>query len=113
MTDKSTIRCSTPRCVSDIEKYGERYHDVTPVREGEEPRVAGATDKCGRCGGFLVDGIWRHVCKSCGAEVQPGELRGFFVPHRCASCDEELVAKQRAEGDVCRRCHTVTAYCCC
>lgn len=115
MTEKSAIRCTTPRCVSDIAAYGERYHSVHPVKPGQAPATAaGATAKCDHCGGFhLADGTWKHVCKSCGTDVQPGELRGYYVPHRCQACDDKLVAAQHARGDVCRRCHTVTAYCCC
>ena len=114
MTEKSAIRCTTPRCVSDIAAYGEHYHSVTAVAPGfAGEQVPGATEQCSHCGGYHLNGTWKHVCKSCGTEVQPGQLRGFFVPHRCQACDDKLVAAQHARNQVCRRCHTVIAYCCC
>lgn len=112
MSETSSIRCATPRCVSEIQQFGERYHSIYPVSVAPD-HVAGATDHCSRCGGFRVAGGWCHVCKCCGTEVQPGELRGLFVPHRCPACDAALVAEQRATGQICRGCKTVIAYCCC
>lgn len=105
---KSEVRCETPRCVADIAKWGEHYHSV---HDKEQDGIS--YQRCERCGGARHDGKWQHKCKSCGVDVAPGELRGFFVPHRCQACDDKVVAQQKAAGDICRRCHTVTAYCCC
>ena len=114
MSEAAQTRCVTPRCVGEIETFGERCDAVRPVSPGSEPaQVAGASDHCCRCGGFFVTGAWRHVCRGCGAEVQPGELLGFFVPSRCAACDGKVVAEQLATGQVCRGCKQVVAYCCC
>lgn len=114
MSATSSTRCATPRCVNDIEQFGERLHSVHPVSPGCAPaQVAGATDHCSRCGGFFVAGAWRHVCRDCGTEVQPGELRGMFVPSRCPACDDKVVAEQRTTGSVCTGCKQVYAYCCC
>ena len=111
---KSDIRCPTPRCTGYIEKYGERYHRVVTVGLGGPPKfMPDATDLCEGCGGYTNGSEWKHVCRVCGAEVEPGDLVGFFVPSRCKSCDDEIVAKEKAEGRVCSRCKTVFSYCCC
>ncbi len=114
MSETSPIRCVAPRCVDDIEQFGEEHHSVRQVVPGSATaQVTGATDHCSKCGGFFVAGIWRHVCRGCGAEVKPGELCGFFVPSRCAACDSKVVAEQLATGQVCGGCNQVVAYCCC
>lgn len=106
MADKSVIRCPTERCASELARYGENYHGVYEK-----------TDHllCERCGGKSVDrGVtWTHDCVNCKANVQPGQLLGFFVPHRCKACDEKVIADDRARGHICRRCNQVFSYCCC
>lgn len=112
---KSSIKCTTPRCVEAIEKYGEHYHGVHDVGSwfpGSE-RMPDAVAKCERCGGVTNGEKWLHACAMCGKEVEPGKLVGFFVPSRCSECDAKVVAEQRADGRVCGRCGQVIAYCCC
>lgn len=109
---KSNLRCPTPACVDAIARYGEHYHGVTDKGDAQPPD--GIVASCERCGGTTTDGInWIHQCAKCGTVVEPGALLGFFVPHRCKTCDEKIVAEQRAAGQLCRRCNTVIAYCCC
>lgn len=110
MSEKSARRCATPRCVADIAKWGEHYHDVYPAYAG---RVEGATDLCQRCGGMFDGATWRHVCAKCGTEVEPGALVGLFVPHMCQPCMGALVTEQEATGDICRACGKANALCYC
>lgn len=109
---KIDLRCENARCVSDIVAYGANYHDVHGVQKAPA-YVPDATARCERCGGFHNGTEWKHVCKVCGTNVAAGALRGYFVPHRCAECDDKLIKQQQAAGDTCRRCNTVIAYCCC
>lgn len=103
---KSSILCATPRCIGDIEKYGDHYHSVHDRADHAQ---------CEWCGGKTEDGgqTWAHDCVKCGVSVAPGDLLGLFVPHRCKECDAKIIAKDRAEGRMCRRCGTVFSYCCC
>lgn len=109
---KIDLRCATAKCADAIAKYGEHYHGVHGVTT-PPAQVPDATAMCERCGGYHNGTEWRHVCKVCKADVEPGALFGFFVPHRCKACDEAVVAQQKASGNICRRCNTVSAYCCC
>lgn len=116
--DRSPFRCITPECVDSISKYGENYHGVCPLAAFGEVLPPAffpeAVAKCQRCGGYTDGkGNWKHVCAKCGKEVAPGELRGFFVPHRCTECDAKVVAADKAAGRVCSRCRQVLSYCCC
>lgn len=109
MTAKSEIRCETPRCIGDIAKHGERYHDVFP-----ETGIAGVDAYCQRCGGkHLAAGGWHHACRQCQAVVQPGALTGLFVPHSCAPCVEKNRQADRARGAMCGRCQNTFTDCCC
>ena len=108
---KVDIRCKTPRCIGDIAKYGENYHEVHAEKAPDF--MPDAVAKCGRCGGYTNGTDWKHVCKMCGKEMQPGELVGWFVPHRCSECDAKVVAEDKAKGRICGRCHQVISYCCC
>lgn len=109
---KSEIRCATERCASDIAKYGENYHGVHEL--GSPPDfMPEAVAKCERCGGYTNGEDWKHVCQNCGKNVEPGELLGLFVPHRCRECDAQIVAQERAAGRTCGRCRQVMSYCCC
>lgn len=105
-------RCKTARCVADIEKYGERYHGVHALRSPSSI-MPDAVACCERCGGHTNGSDWKHACKKCGKDVQPGELVGFFVPHRCVECDAKVVADEIARGAVCSSCGSVHSYCCC
>lgn len=109
---KIDLPCATERCMNDIAKYGAHYHRVHSANPAPS-HVPDATALCERCGGYHNGTEWKHVCKECGKAVEPGALRGFFVPHRCAECDAKVVAQQKAAGNICGRCNTVTAYCCC
>jgi hypothetical protein len=108
MTEKSTVRCVTPRCVATIAKYGENYHMVYD-RDGTD----GVAHSCEFCGAESVNGAWVSRCKHCGKSVDPGTLVGLFVPHSCPDCQEALRQKQIAEGSVCRRCKSAYLDCCC
>lgn len=107
---KSTVRCETPRCVATIAKYGELYHRVHDRADGDRAVDA----QCEGCGGkHLVAGGWRHACKTCKTDVQPGQLVGLFVPHSCAACLDVARKAEVARGAVCRRCHKAYVDCCC
>lgn len=109
--EKSPIRCATTRCIESIAKYGEHYHSVQPGKGQSSDDSIQAN--CERCGGGWNGATWIHACKMCGKTVQPGELKGFFVPHRCVECDVKVIAKDKAAGNVCGRCKQVFSYCCC
>lgn len=109
---KSDIRCKTEKCIAVIAKYGEHYHGVNTVTDAPE-FAQDAVAKCERCGGYTNGTEWKHVCQMCGKEVKPGELVGFFVPHRCHECDTKIVVNEKAGVKVCGRCGKVHAYCCC
>ena len=109
---KVEIRCATTRCVNDVAQHGEHYHDVHSVRTPPVFMVD-ATAMCERCGGHTNGTDWKHVCKSCGKEVQPGELTGLFVPHLCVTCEKRKADEQIARGAVCRGCSKPFARCCC
>jgi DNA-directed RNA polymerase subunit RPC12/RpoP len=109
---KIDLRCATPECIDAIAKYGEHYHSVHS-KDSAPQHVPDATAVCERCGGYHNGTEWKHVCKVCNKEVEPGQLRGLFVPHRCAECDAKVVAQQQTSGNVCRSCNTVRSYCCC
>jgi rRNA maturation protein Nop10 len=112
--EKSEIKCATERCAGYITKYGENYHRVFNLfMEAPPAFLPDATAKCEQCGGYTNGQEWKHVCKKCGKDVEPGALFGFFVPHRCADCDRAVVAEQKAKGQICRQCGQVSAYCCC
>jgi len=98
----ATITCPTPKCVDAVTKYGDAYKRVTDKEFSKHPTCEG-------CGGKLVEGEWRHVCKSCGQKVEPGQLGGLFVPHLCPSC----LAHKRATGRKCSRCNKADIDCCC
>lgn len=103
------LSCKTPGCMT-------RRPDVHPVYRPvpHALSLANIVAECCHCGGRIAaNGDQFHVCSVCEREVAPGELRGFFVPSRCADCDLELVEKQRKAGHVCRMCGQVFAYCCC
>lgn len=111
---KSETRCPTVKCKEAIEKWGAHYHSVHDIPPEAAPsHTPEAVALCERCGGYSNGKEWRHICKMCGTTVEPGQLKGFFVPHRCAACDEKVVSKERAEGKICRLCNSVYAYCCC
>ena len=109
---KSNIRCATDECVSSIKRWGDHYHSVSPVTNAPK-FMPDAVAMCERCGGYTNGDSWKHVCKMCGNDVAAGKLLGFFVPHRCKECDEKVVAKEKADGKICRRCNRVYSYCCC
>jgi hypothetical protein len=109
---KSTIRCNSPRCIDEIKKYGEQYHKVHDV-ESPPYFMPEAIAMCERCGGYSDGEHWKYTCKICKKDVKAGELVGFFVPSRCKECDKKVVDSQRNNGEVCKQCHQVFAYCCC
>lgn len=105
---KLAIKCPSPDCMARQSKR------IAHSTAGAPPVfMPDAIAQCEWCGGYTNGTDWKHVCKHCGKEVAAGELKGFFVPHRCAECDAAIVAKQRAEGDVCGLCGSVRSYCCC
>lgn len=104
MSEKSAVRCTTPKCIEAIQKWGEHYHSV---------HTLGDVEQCDRCGGKFDGQKWLHKCKQCGTEVEPGALTGFFVPHSCKSCMDKVVEQQKRDGKICGRCKTVFAFCCC
>jgi len=109
MSELSSVRCITPRCIETIAKYGERYHLVY-VREGAPD---GATHQCTHCGAKSIAGVWESRCKHCKALVPAGELVGLFVPHACRTCQDQIRAEQRATGNVCGRCKKPSCDCYC
>ena len=106
---KSKIRCATPSCIKAIKEHGEDYHRVYEPRFLSDDYEA----KCERCGGIFKDSKWQHICSYCGKEVEPGELRGLFVPHGCADCIKEIAEAERKSGQVCRMCGKVYSQCYC
>jgi len=109
---KSKIRCTTEKCIEAVEKYGENYHGVHVV-DNPPDFMPDAIAKCERCGGFTNGTEWKHVCKICDVNVEPGKLTGLFVPHRCGDCDKKIVAEEKAKGKICRLCNEVYSRCCC
>jgi hypothetical protein len=91
--------CPTPSCVEMAEKYGGR---VTDTQYHKNPT-------CECCGGQRVDSQWKHTCKKCGKNVEPGQLGGLFVPHLCPDC----LAHRRATDVKCSRCRQPDIDCCC
>jgi hypothetical protein len=108
MTEYSKTRCATQRCIDDIKKYGEHYHGVYDGKETDSYEAI-----CERCGGKLIDGEWVHKCKACGKTVQPGELTGLFVPHKCSECEEKVAKADISRGAVCSMCRKPYSRCCC
>lgn len=102
MSVKSDVRC--PHCAPRIEKYGEGYHRVYDQA---------GSQICEVCGGIHTDGIWVYRCRSCKKTVDPGGLRGLFVPHKCEACEEALAAREKASGNVCGMCRSPRSRCCC
>lgn len=111
---RSAVRCATPRCQEYIQRYGERYHVVYPLRWEIAPRLLPqAIARCEQCGGYTDGQTWLHACARCGTVVTPGALVGLFVPHWCQACAALVEAEQRAAGHICRQCHKVNARCYC
>ena len=108
MSEKSSVRCETPRCIETIAKYGENYHMVY-VREFE----GRPSDECEYCGSARRDGKWASRCRQCGADVPAGQLVGLFVPHSCSACLEKERSAQIQRGAVCRGCKQAFCDCCC
>lgn len=104
---KIELRCETPSCKTNIERYGERYHRVQAI-SGEDHAA-----KCEMCGGKFRNGKWEHKCEKCGKEVEPGGLCGLFVPYMCRECAAKLASDERTRGAVCRRCGLPYSQCCC
>ena len=115
--EKSKIRCQLARCKYSIKAYGENYHSVYPLtafgHEAPPKEMPDAVAKCSRCGGVTNGEKWIYVCVVCGKEVPPGELYGFFVPHKCRECDQRIVAEEKKAGKICPKCHNTYSYCCC
>jgi hypothetical protein len=116
----SMIKCKTPRCIQNIKKYGERYHRVHNIPEGEAGKgrrfwnsLPKSVAYCEACGAYTDGLIWKSECSQCKKEVKAGELVGLFVPHSCKDCMEITREKQRKAGQVCRMCRQVYADCCC
>lgn len=97
------IACPVAACVRWRESYG----------HGRIYRRDDGSVRCEGCGGEIRAGVWHWQCKVCHAVLEPGALKGFFVPTRCEACDAALVAEQKAKGQVCSGCRSVFAYCCC
>lgn len=114
MSDVSkNYRCETPRCVENVEKYGDRYHRVFE-RATSNWVPEGCIAKCERCGGVMrEEGVWEHKCGSCGIDVEPGALVGLFVPHTCKECHDKHVDQDRKSGRICRMCGKPYSLCCC
>jgi DNA-directed RNA polymerase subunit RPC12/RpoP len=102
MSELSKVRC--PHCAPFVAKWGEHCHRVYD-------RPGGAL--CEQCGGVQVGGQWQYVCQTCKRELEPGGLRGLFVPHLCADCDAKETEHDRKRGAICRRCHETYNHCCC
>ena len=115
MGNLSQIRCTTPRCIDSITKYGNQYHRVydfnTPLNK---PKVMPtAIAHCESCGGYTDGTTWKHVCEKCGKDVQSGELCGLFVPHLCRECEQAIADKDKRTGNICLKCRVVRSRCCC
>lgn len=100
--------------MDNIQEHGEHYHrvyDAAGRRHAHivEPLVA----LCEQCGGYQTESGWVHRCLECGQAVEPGKLRGMFVPHKCPECEQAEADKDRARGNVCLRCRDVRSRCCC
>ncbi len=108
MSEKSKVRCATPRCIELIANYGESYHRVY-----DEQNASTVIAKCEGCGGKFNGDIWLHVCQKCKVDVNPGELTGLFVPHLCRLCEQKVANNEIACGSVCRMCHKPYSRCCC
>ncbi len=112
---KSEIKCPTPSCAGYVERYGESYQNVYPLSQSATPPafLPDAIAQCQSCGGYTNGSEWKHVCRKCSAEVEPGALVGLFVPSRCVPCDEVLVAEEKAKGRTCIGCGKVSSRCYC
>lgn len=68
---------------------------------------------CQLCGGTKIDNEdWQWLCKTCNKQVEPGELKGLFIPHSCQSCLDEMIVNDKKNGRVCRNGHPYTlCYC--
>ena len=110
---KSKIRCATDTCRQSIEKYGEHYHavvDAVKVMDSGYKAIA----RCELCGGYTSDGKeWEHQCSRCKKHVQPGELRGLFVPHLCKECEQAIADRDIQSGNICTMCGDPRSRCCC
>lgn len=112
MSEKSTTRCPTPRCIDSIEKWGDNYHAV--YEKGAKERYGeNAVLWCERCGGWFDGTTWHHECAECKIEVSPGELVGLFVPHLCRDCERKTAEREARNGNVCLMCHQPYSRCCC
>lgn len=105
-------RCTTPKCVERIKKYGEPSHRMYSVEKGPA-FMPNANARCEGCGGYYRGNEVKHTCQTCGDDVPPGKLVGLFVPHNCAACQDALRAKERSAGWVCRTCRNVHSECYC
>lgn len=103
---KHEMKCTTQRCIDDIVKYGAICHSVVSDNNGENIW-------CERCGGRWDGEKFVHQCRSCGTDVEPGELTGLFVPHNCAPCQQKVRDADIAAGRICRMCHSPRCDCCC
>ncbi len=109
----SDIRCTTPSCVSAIERYGEHYHKVDPIKTAPPDAMPDATHRCSMCGGYTNGKDWVHQCASCDKLLGPGELKGLFVPHLCADCEQAAADDCIRRGHVCTLCRKPYSRCCC
>jgi hypothetical protein len=116
MVAKSEIRCRTPRCVERVRERGENCHDVYERTDAGYPPnhyLPGTVAECGHCGGH-TDGVqWRHRCRRCGTDVEPGFLTGLFVPSRCVDCQKAMEEEDRSANRRCRGCRALSINCCC
>lgn len=112
-TNKSNIRCETPKCINTIKKHGEQYHRVYDTYVHTPDFMPDAIARCENCGGYTNGIIWKHVCNTCGKEVEPGKLVGLFVPHLCQECLNEAIERDMQSGNVCTVCHQPRSLCCC
>ena len=111
---KSDIRCQAKKCMEVIAKYGDAHHRVMDMSVHKPPAfMPNAIALCEGCGGYTDGTEWKYRCVMCSKDVPPGELVGFFVPHRCKECDTKVVAQEKASGKICSRCRQVYSYCCC
>ena len=114
VSNKSAILCATPLCAEYRQKYDQhRVYDRNTESYLPKGWLADTVAWCEQCGGHTDGKTWRHVCKSCGAEVEPGKLQGLFVPSRCPACQQSAEDDDRKNNRRCRMCNALSINCCC
>lgn len=114
MSKPLDIRCPTPFCQKRVEELGDSGNRVYSYTwDYRVPVDIKICARCDSCGGLTDGASWYHVCSVCGKRVDPGELRGLFVPHMCSDCVKKKAEEEIKKGHVCGFCRNPFSQCCC